>query len=199
MKRAADQPPSAPRVEPCPLPDVPPARALIDNLPYAAMLILGAAVFWQSWSGREWATITALGYVAYGVLGAFWIMFFVCPYCHFYATRWCPCGYGQVAAKLRRRRDGEQFAHQFRRHIPVIVPLWFAPPIAAGFALFRQWSWPLLALVLIFIVNAFVVLPLVSRAYGCAKCPQKDGCPWMGGCKGSPHGTAPHHAGVLKS
>ncbi len=143
------------------------------------MLALGAAIFWIGWGGR----LAAALYAAYGVGGALWIMLFVCPHCHFYATRLCPCGYGQIAAKLRAKQDGADFRAQFRKHIPLIVPLWFAPLVAGGFTSMRQFSWPNLALLLAFAVNSFVILPLVSRAYGCAKCPQKETCPWMGGCK----------------
>jgi hypothetical protein len=28
----------------------------------------------------------------------------------------------------REMRDAERFATQFRKHIPVVVPLWFVPP-----------------------------------------------------------------------
>jgi len=159
------------------------AQALLDNLPYVAMLVLGAGLFWTALGGGTWGALTAALYAAYGAGGALWIIAFVCPYCHFFDTRLCPCGYGQIAPKLRTKQDGDRFRQQFRRHIPVIVPLWFAPPIAAGIGLARHLSWPLLALLAAFAVNSFVILPLVSRLYGCAKCPQKESCPWMGGCK----------------
>ena len=172
------QPPEA-----CPLPRVTQAQALLDNLPYVAMLVLGACLFWTTLGGGTMGGLTAALYAAYGVGGALWIIAFVCPYCHFFDTRLCPCGYGQIAPKLRTKQDGERFRRQFRRHIPVIVPLWLAPPIAAGIGLVCHLSWPLLALLLAFAVNSFVILPLVSRLYGCAKCPQQESCPWMGGCK----------------
>lgn len=155
-------------------------RALIDNLPYAIMILCGAAVFWIGPGGSAWRWATAVVYAVYGVVGAFWIMFFVCPYCHFYDTRLCPCGYGRIAARLRPRQETGQFARQFRQHIPVIVPLWFLPLIVAGIGLAREFTWFLLGLAIAFAVNSFLVLPLVSRKYGCKTCPQKDGCPWMG-------------------
>ncbi len=168
---------------PCPAPQVTRTHELLDNVPYLAMLVLGAAICHATSAGPPWGWLAAGGYLAYGLAGALWIMLFVCPYCHFYDTRLCPCGYGQIAARLRARQAGDRFRAQFRKHIPVIAPLWFLPLIPGGFALVRHFSWPLLALVLAFVLDSFVVLPLVSRFYGCARCPQKSTCPWMGGCR----------------
>ncbi|MHC4713556.1 MAG: hypothetical protein ACYTAN_09855, partial [Planctomycetota bacterium] len=54
-------------------------EAVVDNLPYVAMLLLGAAVLLLALerSGR----LAAALYVAYGILGALWIILFVCPCC----------------------------------------------------------------------------------------------------------------------
>lgn len=171
--------------EGCPVPAVTHTQELIDNIPYLVMILLGAAMCWVALDGGVRGALTAGLYAVYGVAGALWIMLFVCPYCHFYDTRLCPCGYGKIASKLRPRKDGDRFATQFRKHIPVIVPLWFLPLVAAGIGLYRGFTWLLLGLVLVFAVNSFVILPLVSRMYGCADCTQKDTCPWMGGCKGT--------------
>lgn len=167
----------------CSFPGITPAQELIDNLPYLLMIVLGAAIFALGPGGAAWRWPLAAAYAVYGVLGALWIMLFVCPYCHFFATRLCPCGYGRIAPRLRRRQAGSEFARQFRRHIPVIVPLWFLPPIAAGIALIQHFTWLMTVLAVVFVVNGFVVLPLLSRMYGCKQCPQKETCPWMGGCK----------------
>jgi hypothetical protein len=32
----------------------------------------------------------------------------------------------------------------------------------------------------VFAVDAFIILPVLSRKHGCVECPQKDDCPWMG-------------------
>jgi hypothetical protein len=77
-------------------------QEFIDNLPYIFMTILGALVF----------------------------IIFVCPYCHFYDTRACPCGYGQISIKLRKVRDQSRFNEKFKKHIPVIIPLWIIPVVA---------------------------------------------------------------------
>jgi len=154
-------------------------QELIDNLPYLFMMLFGALVFIidPETSTRNW--LFAVLYVFYGIAGALWIIIFVCPYCHYYDTRACPCGYGQISAKLRKVRDQSRFNEKFKKHIPVIIPLWIIPVVAGIFFLFKNFSLSLLILIVLFAIDAFVVLPLLSRKYGCAHCPQKSTCPWM--------------------
>lgn len=181
IRNASDQPTD--QSESCPEAPVSHMQEVIDNLPYLAMLLLGAAIFWVGIDTGTWRWLSGVLYVVYGVAGAFWIMLFVCPFCHFYDTRLCPCGYGQIAVKLRAKRDGDLFAKQFKKHIPVIVPLWFLPLIPGGIGLYRDFTWMLVILLAVFAVNSFVILPLISKKYGCAQCPQKETCPWMGTCR----------------
>ncbi len=152
---------------------------LIDNLPYIVMTLLGAAVLFLSIQTTPSRWILAGSYVAYGLAGTFWILLFVCPYCHFFDTRSCPCGYGQISAKIRKVQDQSLFNRKFKTHISVIVPLWIIPLVAGIISLSKNFTSLLLIVVVFFAVDAFIVLPLVSRIYGCAHCPQKATCPWM--------------------
>jgi hypothetical protein len=156
-----------------------PAQELIDNIPYIFMTILGSAIFFFGFKGAVWSIAAAGAYLIYGAAGAVWIMIFVCPYCHFFDTRACPCGYGRIASKFRTKEAIECFSEKFKKHIPVIVPLWFIPVLAGVPALLYGFSWLVLILLVIFAVDAFVVLPLVSTKHGCKECPQKETCPWM--------------------
>ena len=149
------------------------------NLPYAAMILLGAATIAWGFHLAPWAVAGALAYAVYGAGGALWIMVFVCPYCAYYGTRGCPCGYGVVAAKLAQRGDRECFAQKFKRHIPVIVPLWFIPLGAGIVALMQSFNGWLLSLIGVFVVNSCVLLPLLAKRHSCGDCPQREGCPWM--------------------
>jgi len=171
-------PPAQP---PCPAP-ISPVQEMVDNLPYAIMVLLGSAVLALGAEGL-WRWLGPGLYAAYGLAGAVWVMLFICPWCHFYATRLCPCGYGRIAPLLRAPQGPDGFARQFRRHIPVIVPLWFIPVAAGAWFLVSEFSWTLAALLALFIVNSFLVLPFLARRYGCARCPQRDGCPWMAKCR----------------
>lgn len=175
---------SAPRQDPCePLTARTYTRTatLLHNLPYILMTLLGAAVLFQSLDRAVWAKTAAIGYVLYGLVGALWIMVFVCPFCRFWGTDSCPCGYGKIAARIRDRQGEDRFDEKFKKHIPVIVPLWFVPPAVAAVALVRGFAWALVVLVAAFAVDAFVILPWFSAQHGCRDCPQRQTCPWMRG------------------
>ena len=154
-------------------------QELLDNIPYLLMSLCGSAIFLAGFG------LTARGWLAAGLFfgycaaGTMWIILFVCPHCQYYGNRSCPCGYGQIAAKLVPKKSENRFAVQFRKHIPAIAPLWVIPVVAGIWFYLRQHSPVMLGLLIGFAVDAFVVLPLVSRLYGCGHCPQKDDCPWM--------------------
>ncbi len=154
-------------------------QTIVANLPYITMVVLGSIILGLGASGPNFGWVPALLYFFYGISGAVWIMVFVCPHCRFHGTRYCPCGYGWIAAKFRERKGEDRFNEKFKRHIPVIVPLWFIPAISGGVMLWKGFSWVTLALVALFVFDSFVVLPLLSKRRCCARCPQKDSCPWM--------------------
>jgi len=154
-------------------------EALVNNIPYIAMTLLGAAVFAFTFGDSIWAALTAVAYVAYGIAGALWIMVFVCPYCRYWNSSACPCGYGIITAKFRSKAAVDCFDEKFKKHIPVIVPLWILPILVGLPEVVRNFSWPLLVLLVLFAVDAFAILPLVSTKHGCKECPQKESCPWI--------------------
>jgi len=156
-----------------------PAQELINNTAYIVMILLGSVILVMSYGGSAGGWISACAYLAYGIAGSVWIIVFVCPYCRYWNTRSCPCGYGRIAARFRDKETVECFDEKFKKHIPVIVPLWFIPIVAGLVPLIRGFSLPLLVLLIIFAINAFIILPLVSTKHGCKECPQKDKCPWM--------------------
>jgi len=156
-----------------------PVQELLNNIPYIAMVVLGTTLLVVSIQAAAVRVFAAIFYLLYGVVGALWIMLFVCPYCRYHGTRSCPCGYGRIAARFRPKQSPEEFPRKFKRHIPVIVPLWFIPPLVALAAFFGSYSTLRLVLLLVFVLEAFVLLPLVSTKHGCRSCPQKDICPWM--------------------
>jgi hypothetical protein len=168
-------------------PDAAPSATdlFLDNLGYAGMIALGAALTWGALRAWPWAWIAVAAYVAYGVLGALWVILFICPYCARYGVT-CPCGYGRIAAALRKQGDRSLFRRKFWRHIPVIVPLWFAPLVPAGLTLTAGLDPVVVALAVAFVLEGCVLLPLVSKRRSCSTCTQKSQCPWMkqeGECK----------------
>ena len=155
------------------------SRELVDNLPYVIMILLGAVILYLGVSHTIFRYIAAGIYITWGAAGVLWIIIFLCPYCRFWNTRACPCGYGQIAGKFVGKKDHNLFKAKFRKNIPVIVPLWFIPVLAILPDLIYGFSWTLLSLVAAFIVDGFIILPIFSTRHGCADCEQKDDCPWM--------------------
>jgi hypothetical protein len=153
---------------------------VLHNIPYAIMLALGAAAMAVALDHGDRVWIAATGYVLYGIIGALWIILFICPHCPSYGRWSCPCGYGVVASRLRSASDRSLFASKFKRHILFIVPLWFIPLGVGVPCVVRAFSWTLVVLLAIFAVNSFVILPVVSTGKGCKDCPQQAECPWMG-------------------
>jgi hypothetical protein len=156
-----------------------PKQEVINNIPYAVMTWIGMIIIITCFSTSIWGIIAGFAYLFYGIAGSVWIMIFVCPYCTYWDTRSCPCGYGRIASKFRPKSTVNCFSEKFKRHIPVIVPLWFIPLLVSLPVIVKNFSWPLLALLVAFAVDAFIFLPLVSTKHGCKECPQKDTCPWM--------------------
>ena len=156
-----------------------PAQEFINNTAYIVMILLGAVILIMGYTGSVGGWISAIAYLAYGIVGSVWIMVFVCPYCRYFDTRSCPCGFGRIAARFCSKQTIECFDEKFKKHIPVIVPLWFIPFVAGVVPLIRNFSLPLLVLLIIFAINAFIILPLVSTKHGCKECPQKSTCPWI--------------------
>jgi hypothetical protein len=125
----------------------------------------------------------AAAYLSAGVLGVLGIILFLCPHCPSYGSYSCPCGYAMIAARLRPRGDVALFARRFRTWIAAIVPLWFIPPVVAVPALWSGFSWPVALLLGVFVLDGFVLIPLLSKGHGCKQCPQRAMCPWIRGVK----------------
>ena len=146
----------------------------LDNFPYMIMIILGLAVLFMGFETLIWKWVTSGLYLLYGIIGAFWIILFVCPYCHFFDTRLCPCGYGKISAKFRQKKDDSLFTRKFKNHIPVvIVPLWIIPTVAGVIFLITKFSLLMLVLLSFFAINSFVVLPLISKSMDAHIAPKK--------------------------
>lgn len=154
-------------------------QELIDNTPYILMTLLGSMIILIGLDLSLIGFILSLLFLLYGAMGTIWFIIFICPYCNFFGTRDCPCGYGQIAKMFRSKQKEEDFKGKFKKHIPVIVPLWVIPMIAGGIFLYLDFSILIMILMILFAIDSYVILPFVSRKYGCAHCPQKDTCPWM--------------------
>ncbi len=151
----------------------------LDNLPYILMAIIGIAININIFKFSILGIVFSFVYIAYCTIGVIWIMIFVCPYCQYFNTNYCPCGYGQITAKFREKSPEHKFSEKFKKHIPVIIPLWIIPLIEGLIFLILDYNLTLMILVIAFTINSFIILPLLARIYGCGHCPQKSDCPWM--------------------
>jgi hypothetical protein len=151
---------------------------VLDNAPTLAMFGLGTALIWPV------SPPGAIVYLAYCALSIvlFWAR--ICPYCRHFDTRACPCGYGVVASRLFRRKEGRDFQTVFRRNIGIMFPCWIVPLVGGGFLLGRDFSKGALWLFVAFCIVGFVLIPGIAKLIGCRNCRLKDECPWMKGARG---------------
>jgi len=90
-----------------------------------------------------------------------------------------------ISARLVRQQERACFSVKFKKHIPLIVPIWLIPAGCGGVALYRSFSWPVLVLIVAFAVNSYVILPLVAKRHSCGDCPQRKIVPgWPRRCAG---------------
>lgn len=152
---------------------VPVSTILLDNAPTAALFALGATIL------HPIGTAASVGYAAYCLMAIVLFWRLICPYCRHFDTRQCPCGYGIVAARLFRRRDGGDFRKVFARNIGIMFPCWFVPAGAGIFILKHHFDPTLLVLLVTFCLLGFVLIPLIAKLVGCRGCEIRQDCPWM--------------------
>jgi len=113
------------------------------------MYILGSMLIGLIW----WRL--GLVYLAYSLYSNVLYMAWICPYCGHYGLGTCAAGFDILSR--------------------VLYPGWFLPPVAGLYLLVFQFSWVSLALLAIFCLDAFWLLPEVSKKH-CKNCETVD-CP----------------------
>lgn len=144
---------------------------VIDNAPTLAMFVIGTLLllFLYWWLALAYALCCALSIVM------FWA--FICPYCSHFGTKACPCGYGSIAPRYFKKKQGE-FPKIFRKNIAIMFPCWLVPIIGGTYMLYSGFSWPIFVLFLSFCIDAFAVIPSISKFIGCKDCDKRGECPW---------------------
>ena len=137
------------------------ARAFVQaNTPTFVTYALGSVVL------SMFCPLGAVIYAVYCVAGTVAIWATVCVHCPYYG-RVCPAGYSTMSSSLLRKGREDLLARRYKLIWLYVAPSWLAPPLAASPVLLLQFSWPLFAILLAFLLMAFVVAPLLSRAAGC--------------------------------
>jgi hypothetical protein len=152
---------------------VPAWLVLLDNLPTAAMFLLGTVLV-----GTVWGPL-AIFMMLYNLLAIVLFWGLICRHCQHFGTRACPCGYGVIAARYFKRKEGSNFRKVFRKNILIMYPCWFIPFAAGIYLLCARFSKGVLIIFVAFAVIAFILIPVISRLVGCKGCTLKEQCPWM--------------------
>lgn len=122
--------------------------------------------------------LLAVMYVIISVMGLMWFLGTICPHCRAYGTPFCKSGYGRLSARLFKKPKEPNFRRAFKRNIVSVTFQWFIPLVAGVWCLYTDYTDLLLITFIMFILVAFIWLPLGSRQKGCKNCPQRDDCSW---------------------
>jgi len=152
---------------------VPTSLILLDNVPTLFMFLLGAILLGIVW----WPLAIPMLLYDFAAIVMFWGR--ICPYCQHFETRACPCGYGIIAPKYFKRKEGKNFREVFRKNIIIMFPCWFLPLGAGIYLLYYHYSFQILIIFLAFALVAFILIPAISKFVGCKGCDLKEQCPWM--------------------
>jgi len=144
---------------------------LADNSPYIATGVLGVLICLEV----HWA-LAVIELIA-SVLGPLWIIVRVCPTCLLYGNPACSSGYSLVSARLVDKGDPERFGRVFSLNLYAVIPMWFLPLFTGIYLFVTDQNVPWLLLI-VFVLVAFIAVPLKARYITCAKCPRRSTCPW---------------------
>jgi hypothetical protein len=158
---------------PCHSRKIPVWLVLLDNIPTLILFIFGFLII------NQISTIGAITFGIYALFSVIWFLAKICPYCHHYNTRACPCGYGAISPRLFKKRDPKSFKKVFKRNILIVFPNWFVPLGTAAYLLSTRFTKEILIQTIIFILIGFIVIPIISKLVGCKNCEIKEDCPWM--------------------
>lgn len=150
---------------------------VLHNIPTFSTYALGAIIMLF----LDW--VFFLLYVLVTIFSTFWFMRFICTHCPHFNGPKCPSGYARIASKLFKKGEPRKFNSMFKRHIGVVFPSWILPVLAGLYLLFFEFSITILVLFIVFIIMGFIMLPVITKRYGCEDCDLKGSCPRMAGFK----------------
>jgi hypothetical protein len=152
---------------------IPPWLLVLDNLPTLSLYALGTVILWQFafWSG--------IVFLLYSISTFGWFWYRICTSCPHFGTYGCPCGYGFISSILFKKKEGREFKKVFNGNLFYLFPAWFVPPVIAAYLFITNCNPSLLIISVIFCIDGFLVIPLVSKRIVCQNCSIKDSCPWM--------------------
>ena len=142
-----------------------------DTIPHLLTATLGSILMFMH------SIPMGIFYLIVTIIGMFWFWGFICTRCMAYGHPSCPSGYGMISSRFFKRKDGD-FGKAFKRNIFSVTLQWFIPLGVGIYDIIFDTGPIRIALLIVFILVAFVYLPLAARKKGCDSCPQKGDCPW---------------------
>jgi len=146
-------------------------RLATDTIPHLAVIILGSIITYMN------SILMGVIYTLIVIVGMFWFWGSICTKCKSYGHPACPSGYGTIAAKLFKKKEGD-FGKAFKRNIISVAFQWFIPFGVGIYDLIFNTSVLRIVIWVIFTLAAFVYLPLAAKKKGCSTCPQQNDCPF---------------------
>lgn len=145
------------------------------DISHIVVITLGVLVIGQC--SLPWAGL----YLLMSVCGVIWFWGTICPHCRGFGSPACPSGYGMISSRFFDKPETVDFRKAFNRNILSVALQWFVPLFSGIVCLYDSFDPVLLATLVVFVLVAFVWLPMTSKRKGCAKCPQRSECGWMDG------------------
>lgn len=146
------------------------------DVSHLVVIILGVLVIAQC------SILVATLYILMSVCGIIWFIGRICPHCKGFGSHACPSGYGMISSRFFRKPDTINFRKAFNRNIMSVALQWFIPLFAGIVCLYDSFDPVSAATLILFILVAFIWLPMTSKKKGCAQCPQRRECGWAA-CK----------------
>jgi hypothetical protein len=141
---------------------------IVRNLLNIALFCTGAML--MSFVGN-WLSVV---YPAYCFCTIIWLLKFRCSYCYYYGKR-CASGFGTASSYLFAKGAEEYFSAYNSYSLPLILVI-IAPVAAGGIHLFRNFSFSVTALLLVFIMLFLFLSKVYYIRYGCDYCKQAAKC-----------------------
>ena len=142
----------------------------IENAVWAAVYLLGSAIFWRV------HPLAAGAYLVYSVSCMYLLVpRLVCTSCAYYG-RTCHSAQGRIAALLFSPRDQREFPARFR-YMRLAAPVFLFPVLAGAVLSVIRLSGTLAFSTLLFGVIALGFTRLVTTRLGCTRCEQRSVCP----------------------
>lgn len=149
-----------------------PVLYIIKNLPLIIIIISGTLITGSVWWGF------GIFYGVYSIAALIIFMKCICPYCACMANASCTSGYHLIVSRFFRPKEGKTYYYQFKHYILFLYPVWFIPPPAGIYFLFREVSWLMISYLVIFSITGFLILPIASKSM-CRECGNACNCPRM--------------------